>query len=254
MQFLVIVISSGVDSLDREVIVPFIDAVGDRVMEPCLNNLSPLCEVFLVCLATVNRCKPGFSFGKASVVSDCDAVWHIGRRGKSDNLFVVSAFCLYIASGPPSVEPLTYLEALDHLLDAMLLICSHRYHSDDEPLGLIIIPTICDALSHLLKHNDDNTSAYIRTNPKLLALRNVLQSLRPNETSVNDRYFTLLRRRLTSTAAGLLRQMDSNYDGGAHVRIAASAISENPSGPGHELMFCRLNGTSHLLFVPGTSE
>ncbi|KIJ21622.1 hypothetical protein PAXINDRAFT_95165 [Paxillus involutus ATCC 200175] len=254
MQFLVIMISSGVDSLDQEVIVPFIDTVGDRVVESRLDNLSGLCEIFLVCLATVNRCKPGFSFGKASVASDCEAIWHIGRSGNSINLFVVSAFSLYITSVLPSVEPLTYLEALDHLLDVTLLICSHRYLSDDEPLGLIIIPTICDALSHLLKHNDDNTSAYIRTNPKLLALRNVLQSLRSNETSVNDRYFTLLKRSITSTATRLLDQMDSNRDGGAHVRIAASTISENPSGPGHDLMFCRLNGTSHLLFVPGTRE
>ncbi|KAF9229456.1 hypothetical protein BS17DRAFT_22191 [Gyrodon lividus] len=208
MQFLVIMISSGVDPLDQHIIVPLIDAVGEQVVEARLNNnLSGLCEIFLTCLATVERCKPGFSFDKASVASDCEAIWHIGMNGKSVNLFLASAFSLYVRSVPPRVERLTYLEAVDHLLDVTLLVCSRHYLSGDEPLALIIIPTICDALSHLLKHNDDNTSAYIWTNPRIPALRNVLQSLQRNDTSVNDEYLTLLKRRLLSTSTRLLRRV-----------------------------------------------
>ena len=56
-----------------------------------------------------------------------------------------------------SVDPLTCLEGLEHLLDMVLLICSRHYSGEDEPLALIILPTICDALAHLLEHIDDTT-------------------------------------------------------------------------------------------------
>lgn len=55
------------------------------------------------------------------------------------------------------MEPLTYLEGLEHLLDIALLICSRHYPPEVEPLALAVLPTICDALVHLVGNRDDTT-------------------------------------------------------------------------------------------------
>lgn len=72
----------------------------------------------------------------------------------------LAAFSLYITSALVSVEPLTYLEGLEHLLDMALLICSRHCPREDEPLALVVLPTICDALAHLLEHRDDTTGEH----------------------------------------------------------------------------------------------
>ncbi|KIJ68301.1 hypothetical protein HYDPIDRAFT_24595 [Hydnomerulius pinastri MD-312] len=159
MQFLVIMVSRGVKALEQDMVVPLIEGIGEQVTKapPNEKSISGLRGLFLTCLATGNRSNPGFALSKASVASDYEAIWQLGIGGISSDLFLASAFSFYIISASPSVEPLTYLEAWDHLLDVILLICSHHYVSDEEPLALIIAPTVCDALSHLFHHADDMT-------------------------------------------------------------------------------------------------
>lgn len=44
---------------------------------------------------------------------------------------------------------------------ALLLIASHVYLGDEIPLALVVNPSICDALSHLLRHADEYIGAHV---------------------------------------------------------------------------------------------
>jgi len=51
-------------------------------------------------------------------------------------------------------DALSRAEAWDYLRDVMLLIISHHFLGDDEPLALIVSPVICGALLLLLQRVD----------------------------------------------------------------------------------------------------
>ncbi|KAF8559216.1 hypothetical protein OG21DRAFT_712038 [Imleria badia] len=242
MQFLVVMMSKGVQPLDLDASVDFIEAVGERVLEMPLNNGQFLCETLLTCLATANLSEIDLPFSKANVAGDDEALWRLGMCGGGVNLFLASAFALYITSAPVSVEPLTYLEGLEHLLDMALLICSRHYPREDEPLALIVWPTICDALAYLLEHNDDTTAAYTWANTRMSALGSVLRSLgsREDEDSICDEYGTLLKRRLSSAARRMLQETGGEQKGNG---IEDAARDRN------ELVICKLDGFSRVLYI-----
>ncbi|KAH0838421.1 hypothetical protein J3R83DRAFT_6728 [Lanmaoa asiatica] len=237
MQFLVVMISKGVQPLDLDAFVEFTKAVGERVLEMPLNDRGILCETFLTCLATANLSEIDLPFSKANVAANDEVIWHLGMCNGDADLFIASAFSLYITSALVGVEPLTYLEGLEYLLDMALLICSRHYLREDEPLALIVIPTICDALAHLLVHRDDTTGVYTRANPRISALCSVLRSLGSREDSMCDGYGALLKRRLSSTARRVLQEMEGEPNGNG----------DRKGKREYELVFCRLNGFSHLL-------
>ncbi|KAF8446093.1 hypothetical protein L210DRAFT_2954583 [Boletus edulis BED1] len=235
MQFLVIMMSKDVQPLDMDAFVDFIEVIGERVVEMPLNDRQFLCETLLTCLATARLSKIDLPLSKSKVAVDDEAIWHLGMCSGGVNLFLASAFSLYITSAPVSVEPLTRLEGLEYLLDLALLICSRHYPREDEPLALIVLPTICDALAHLLEHKDDTTGVYIWGNTRMSALCGLLRSLcsREDEDTVNDGYGELLRRRLSSTVRRVLGEMDGE-------------VREDGE---YELVFCRREGFSRLLYV-----
>jgi len=233
--------SKEVQPLDLDAFVSFIEAVGERVLEMPLNDRGFLCETFLICLATANLSEIDFLFSKANVAVDDEAIWRLGMCSGGVNLFLASAFSLYITSAFVSVEPLTYLEGLEHLLDMALLICSRHYPREDEPLALIVLPTICDALAHLLEHRDDTAGVYNGASTRISALGSVLRSLGGGEDSMCDGYDALLRHRLSSTARRVLREMDGEQK--------TNGLEDAETRREYELVFCRLDGCSRLLYV-----
>lgn len=94
MQFLVVMVSKGVQPLDLDAFAGFIEAVGERVLEMPLNDRGFLCENFLICLATANLSEIYFSFSKANVAIDDEAIWHLGMCGGGVNLFLTCK-CAY---------------------------------------------------------------------------------------------------------------------------------------------------------------
>jgi hypothetical protein len=66
---------------------------------------------------------------------------------------LTAAFASLILATPKhhSYDPLSFAEAWDYLRDVTLLILSHHFLGDDEPLALIISPVVCGALLLLLQ-------------------------------------------------------------------------------------------------------
>lgn len=129
----------------------------------------------------------------------------------------------------------------------MLLICARQHSREDEPLALIVLPTICDALAHLLENKDDTTGkygltgkaplqrglsgAYTRANIRMAALGNVLRTLSSKDDSGYDE---MLRRRMPRWLIG----EEVGEERGAR------------ESKEYEVVFCRVDdGVSHLLYV-----
>jgi hypothetical protein len=64
---------------------------------------------------------------------------------------IKAGFSHYILSAPRVCDSLCCAEAWNYLKDTLLLILSQSFVADDEPLALIICPSICHALLQLLQ-------------------------------------------------------------------------------------------------------
>ncbi|KAH7883719.1 hypothetical protein F5I97DRAFT_1577545 [Phlebopus sp. FC_14] len=240
IQFLTVMTSKGVKLLYQKDIADFIDAVGEQVLKALPHRTSKHSENFITCLAMINKHGPGFALKRFSPASDCEAIWKLGMSGKSTNLVLSAAFSSYITSKLLLPDALTCLEAWNHLIDIILLICSYNYILDDEPLALVFCPTICDALSHLLGHCDDNIVSYILTDPRTSALQSMLKCLQRQDL-ISGRYFTLLKHRLSGTASRLLHQLGTagNNDQDMHGKTRPAEKTPEISS---ELIFYRHRG------------
>lgn len=91
MQFLVVMMSKGVQPLDLDGFVELIEAVGERVLEMPLNDRGFLCETFLTCLATARLSGIDFPFSNVNVAGD-DVIWRLGMCNGDVNLFLACKY------------------------------------------------------------------------------------------------------------------------------------------------------------------
>ena len=56
-------------------------------------------------------------------------------------------------------DTLLELEAWDYLRDSLLLICSRHYFCDEEPIALAVAPSVCFAMTCLLRAAAPESSA-----------------------------------------------------------------------------------------------
>lgn len=92
MQFLVVMMSKGVQPLDLDAFVDFIEAIGERVLDMPLNDRQFLCETLLTCLATANLSGIDLPFNRASVAVDDEALWRLGMCSGGVNLFLACKY------------------------------------------------------------------------------------------------------------------------------------------------------------------
>lgn len=86
------------------------------------------------------------------------------------------------------------------------------------------------------------------------ALGNILQSLDSREDSICDGYDAMLKRRVSSTTRRVLREVCTHKSMGLSVWLTMKQMDGEPKGNGeekkeYELVFCRLDGFSHVLYV-----
>lgn len=100
MQFLAVMMSKGVQPLDLDACVDFIEAVGERALETPLNDQELLCETLLICLATANLSEIDLPFSKARLAVDDEAMWRLGMCSGGMNLFLACKYaCREIQCG-----------------------------------------------------------------------------------------------------------------------------------------------------------
>lgn len=92
MQFLIVMMSKGVQPSDLDAFVGLIEAVGEQVLETPLNDRGLLCETFFVCLASANLFGIDLPFSKANMAIDDEAIWRLGMCSGGVNLLLTCKY------------------------------------------------------------------------------------------------------------------------------------------------------------------
>ncbi|KAG1826091.1 uncharacterized protein BJ212DRAFT_1475431 [Suillus subaureus] len=162
LDFLTIACFSNVQISDQKLIIEFLEATMEylrhKSAEMQLQNLS---TSFLSCLTAFQRGQPGIRVCDAPLLSDIESIWQVAMDNTAPELALASAFALHIILSRRLPDSLTQAEAWDFLRNVLLMIGSQDYFGDESPLALVVNPTICDALSQLLRHADEHTGAHL---------------------------------------------------------------------------------------------
>ncbi|KAG2368290.1 hypothetical protein BDR07DRAFT_1372319 [Suillus spraguei] len=158
---------------NQKLIIEFLEATIEYLRrESGEKQLPNLSTSFLSCLTAFQRGQPGIKICDAPLLLDTESIWRVAMDNTTPELALASAFALHIMLSRRLPGSLTQVEAWDYLRNVLLMIGSQDYLGDESPLALIVNPTICDALSLLLRHADEHAA-----NPKFRRLSQLGQLL-----------------------------------------------------------------------------
>ncbi|KAG1867910.1 hypothetical protein DFJ58DRAFT_742852 [Suillus subalutaceus] len=236
LDFLTITCFSNVQISDQKLMIEFLEATMKSLRrESAEKQLQDLSTSFLSCLTAFQRGKPGIRVCDAPLLSDVESIWQVAM----DNT-ATAAFALHIILSRRLPDSLTQSEAWDYLRNVLLMIGSQDYFGDESPLALIVNPTICDALSQLLRHADEHTAVVMQSSPWTSHLQSVLQRIQHSDDCPDlDGYSSWLKKKISKPAADLMKQIARTSDAG-ELRQATPAIDIIP---------CRIDGLFQLVCV-----
>ncbi|KAG2077160.1 hypothetical protein BDR04DRAFT_650550 [Suillus decipiens] len=162
LDFLTIECFSNVQISNQKLIIEFLEATMEYLRrESGEKQLLNLSTSFLSCLTAFQRGQPGIKICDAPLLSDAESIWQAAMNNAIPEIALASAFALHIILCRRLPGSLTQVEAWDYLRNVLLMIGSQDYLGDESPLALVVSPTICNALSLLLRHADEHTGAHV---------------------------------------------------------------------------------------------
>ncbi|KAI6044988.1 hypothetical protein EDC04DRAFT_2637924 [Pisolithus marmoratus] len=232
MQFLLIIISKGVDGLEDRSSVCVAESVGRYLYNTSTGENMLLHETFLVFATIIRQLYPSYNNSKSAQVLDVEIMKHLASETR--NLVVASAISVYIMSAP-LLDPPWYLGAWEYLSDTLLLIKTHYYQSEDELSALAVGPTICDALLFLVNHVDNYTGSYIRASPKTKVLCETLATFESGES---------LRHRMSQSVNSLLLFLSNT-----ELQESRGPPVKSHLNLGYRAALCEYRGVMRLILV-----
>jgi len=160
-------------------------------------------------------------------------IWEIVLTdGDSKDLVLASAFATYVCATHQRchLDALLYAEGWDYLRDVLLLILTHQFLDVEEPLALLVAPSICMALTFLITARSDRTVCILSspwTMNLCIALKEMSRSIERGE----DNYHQHLWRRIESAATELL--------GAMHKVLSVESVASTVDTPVDLLGKCR---------------
>ncbi|KAG1801472.1 uncharacterized protein HD556DRAFT_880710 [Suillus plorans] len=241
LDFLTIECFSNVQISNQKLIIEFLEATMEYLRrESAKKELPNLSASFLLCLTAFQRGQPGIRVCDAPLLSDAESIWQVAMDNTTPELAMASAFALHIILSRRLPESLTQVEAWDYLRNVLLMVGSQDYLGDESPLALVVNPTICDALSQLLKHADEHAVMVMQSSPWTSHLQSALQRIQSSDDCPNlDDYSSWLKKRISKPATDLIDQIARTSDTG-ELRQATPAIDIIP---------CRIDGLFQLVCV-----
>ncbi|KAJ6509324.1 hypothetical protein C8R47DRAFT_18680 [Mycena vitilis] len=167
-----------------------------------------------------------------------ESIWQFATTSVASDLGIACSFADYILTSERLCDSLYCAEAWSCLGDVLLLIMKHHYTEEQEPLALLACPTICGAMIRLLQA-DASSTRFMLSTPFTLNLCADLKSV--CEGNGSGEYFAFMKERLKTIGLRLLDQIR---------RRLAQTAPEMPPPVHMRLMFYRMYGLSHLVFVP----
>ncbi|KAG2129907.1 hypothetical protein DEU56DRAFT_757968 [Suillus clintonianus] len=228
LDFLTIECFSNVQISNQKLIIEFLEATMEYLhRESAEERLPSLSTSFLSCLTAFQRGQPVIRVCDAPLLSDAESIWQVAIDNATPDLALACKRRIEI----DSQKPLTQVEAWDFLRNVLLMIGSQDYLGDESPLALVVNPTICDALSQLLRNADEHTAMVMQSSPWTSHLRSALQRIQSSDDCPDSEgYSSWLKKIILKPAADLMNQVQ-----------ATTAIDIIP---------CRINGLFQLVCVP----
>ncbi|KAG2121069.1 uncharacterized protein F5147DRAFT_664191 [Suillus discolor] len=207
---------SNVQISNQKLIIEFLEATVEYLRrESAEKELPNLSASFLSCLTAFQRGQPGIKVCDAPLLSDAESIWQVAMDNTTPELALASAFALHIILSRRLPDSLTQVEAWDYLRNVLLMIGSQDYLGDESPLALVVNPTICDALSQLLKHADEHAAMVMQSSPWTSHLQSALQRIQSSDDCPNlDDYSSWLKKRISKPATDLMDQIARSSDAG----------------------------------------
>ncbi|KAF7791961.1 hypothetical protein EIP86_002987 [Pleurotus ostreatoroseus] len=78
-----------------------------------------------------------------------ETIWNLALAEDVTNISVTSAFAAYISVTVRSMEDLHIVEAWNQMRDFVFLVYRRDFHGTDDPLALLVCPTVCIAMQDL---------------------------------------------------------------------------------------------------------
>jgi hypothetical protein len=245
LDFFTIGCFSGIQISNQKSIIKLLEATIEYLRrEYAVEQMSTLSTSFLSCLTAFQRGQPGIKVCDAPLLSDPEIIWQVGLGSatpdltlackswiltalQSSYIFRAASFALHVISSHRLPEPLTQVEAWDFLREAFLLLASQDYLGDGSALALVVSPSICNALSHLLRCADEHTGAHVsqshsikhsfrgcdplavvmQSSPWTSYLHSMLRRIQGSEDHFTEDYPSLLKARIAKPATDLMNQV-----------------------------------------------
>ncbi|TRM65742.1 hypothetical protein BD626DRAFT_485704 [Schizophyllum amplum] len=165
--------------------------------------------------------------------------WVIGARVGREAIGVAGSFSHYILAATRFPAPLACIEAADALRDALLLIMRQHFVGDEEPLALLVAPTVCAALMRLM-NSSAAVAHFMLSSPWTISLAQELQ--RVLDGALADEYTVLLQDRVNISGKVLLDLFHSKVEG---ILVA----SDVPSRRSKLLVYHTSTNSSRLICI-----
>ncbi|KAJ8597012.1 hypothetical protein M405DRAFT_40388 [Rhizopogon salebrosus TDB-379] len=241
LDFFTIGCFSGIQISNQKSIIEFLEATIEYLRrESAVEQISTLSTSFLSCLTAFQRGQPGIKVCDAPLLSDPEIIWQVALESATPDLTLASSFALHVVSSHRLPEPLNQVEAWVFLREALLLLASQDYLGDGSAIALVVSPSICNALSHLLRCADEHTAVVMQSSPWTSYLHSMLRRIQGSEDHFTEDYSSLLKARIAKPATDLMNQITQRSDS-KELRQAMPPIDIIP---------CRINGLFHLICVP----
>ncbi|RDX56001.1 hypothetical protein OH76DRAFT_587645 [Lentinus brumalis] len=119
-------------------------------------------DAFIGIVAILEQRRADPTFAAIDRCWDELAVWRLAREADPNELPLASSFALYVGTMAHlrHTDDLFCAEAWDYFRDVLLLILTSDYEGPDEPLALLIAPSICTALIALLGNAQGASCTY----------------------------------------------------------------------------------------------
>ncbi|KAJ7139919.1 hypothetical protein C8R44DRAFT_765765 [Mycena epipterygia] len=135
-----------------------------------------------------------------------ESIWRFVMTSLPSELGIASSFAHYITTSDCLCNPLYCAEAWRYLGEVLLLTLKRHYIEEQEPLALLICPTVCGALIRLLQA-DSAAAQFMLSTPFTLNLCADLKSV--CEGTRSEEYFVVMKERLDKIGGRLLDQVSS---------------------------------------------
>ncbi|TFK94334.1 hypothetical protein K466DRAFT_657861 [Polyporus arcularius HHB13444] len=136
-------------------------------------------DAFIGIVAILEQRRADPTFAAIDRCWDELAVWRLAREADPNELPLASSFALYVGTMAHlrHTDDLFCAEAWDYFRDVLLLILTSDYEGPDEPLALLIAPSICTALIALLGNAQGASFHHSISSPWTLCMVTYLKNL-----------------------------------------------------------------------------